>query len=65
MILDRLDRFGEALGDGAAGDERRPDVLLLQDPQQAVDRVMGAIFALAPDLVVEDTVLSGFTSSPP
>ena len=54
---DRLHGLGEALGDRAAGNEGRLDVLLLEDAQQAVDRMVRAVLALAPHLVIEDAVL--------
>jgi hypothetical protein len=54
---DRLDGFRKTLRDGAAGQEGRLDVLFLENPQQPVDRVVRAVFALAPHLVVQDAVL--------
>src|SRR5262249_32400575 len=54
---DRLDRFGETLRDGPAGQERRLDVLFLQNPQQPINGMMRAVFALAPHLVILDAVL--------
>src|SRR5215475_4831377 len=57
VVEDRLHRFREALRDRAAGQERRLDILFLQDPQQPVDRMVRAVFALAPHLVIENAVL--------
>src|SRR5262249_1296439 len=57
VIEDRLRGFREALRDRAASQEGRLDVLFLQDPQQPIDRVVGAILALAPHLIIEDAVL--------
>src|SRR4051794_8287499 len=57
VVEDRLYRFREALGDRAAGQEGRLDVLFLQDAQQPVDRVVRAVFALAPHLVIQNAVL--------
>src|SRR5439155_15323532 len=57
VVEDRLDGFGKALGDRAAGQEGRLYILLLQDPQQPIDRVVRPIFALAPHFVIEKSVL--------
>ena len=56
-IEDGLHRLREALGDGAAGQEGGLDVLFLQNPQQPIDRMVGAVFALAPHFVIEEAVL--------
>src|SRR3954468_11289741 len=57
VIENGLHGLREAVRDGAAGQERRLDVLFLQNPQQPIDRVVRAVFALAPHFVIEDAVL--------
>src|SRR5262249_32534711 len=54
---DRLNCFGKTLGDGTASQERRPNILFLQNPQQPVDGMVRSVFALAPHFVIEDAVL--------
>src|SRR5258706_269662 len=53
----RLDCFGKTLGDGPAGQERRLDVLFLQNPQQPINCMVRSVFALAPHFVIENAVL--------
>ena len=53
---DRLDRVGETLGDGAAGQERRLHVLVLENAQDSPDRRVRAVFALGVFLVVARAV---------
>ena len=54
---DCLDRFRKTLGDGPARQECRLDVLFLQNPQQPINGMVRAVFALAPHFIVEDAVL--------
>src|SRR5262245_35693959 len=54
---DRLNCFGKTLGDGPASQERRLDVLFLQNPQQPINGMVRSVFALAPHFVIEDAVL--------
>ncbi len=60
VVEDGLHGFRKALRDRAAGQERRLDVLFLEDSQQPIDRVVRAVFALAPHLVVQNAVLVRF-----
>src|SRR5437764_2153342 len=62
---DRLDCLGKALRDRPARQECRLDVFFLQNSQQPINCMVRTVFALTPHFVVENAVLSGFTSSPP
>ena len=57
VIENGLDRLRVTLGDCAAGKEGRLDVLLLQNPQKPINRVVRAVLALAPHFIIEDAVL--------
>src|SRR3954452_5023030 len=57
VIEDSLHRLREALRDRPAGQEGRLDVLFLQNAQQPVDRMVGAVLTLAPHFVVQNAVL--------
>src|SRR5215510_2921532 len=53
----RLDGLRKTLDDRPAGQERRLDVLFLQNPQQPIDCMVRTVFTLAPHFVVENAVL--------
>src|SRR5919109_955565 len=57
MGENRLDRFWKTLGDGSACQECRLDVLFLQNPQQPINGMVWAVFALAPHFIIEDAVV--------
>jgi len=57
VVQDGLHRVGEPLGDSAAGEKGRLDVLFAQDPQQPIYCVVGTVFALTPHFVIQNAVL--------
>src|SRR5262245_32468040 len=57
MGKDRLDCFRKSLRDCPASQERRLDILFLQNPQQPINCMVRTVFALAPHFVVENAVL--------